>query len=341
MGRRKNSAGSRKARRGIMVATLIVGVAFAGYNKVEAFLTGGGSVAGQPAPTVLNEERQEPSPAETQESAKPSGSPGLASPTPSPTPRPSVSPSPSASPSGQPAKPAGTTAPQAGRGETSPTPSPQPTAKPANGSGKASGKVIRSGPADERKLVALTFDDGPDPKWTPLILDLLNKAGVKATFFVVGQQAAAHPDVLKRIAEEGHAIGNHSWNHSNMTSLKPEEMREQVTKTDELIASVTGKHSAIFRPPYGAVSDEVLSTLASMNTHVVNWSVDTKDWAGTPVADMMAIVNHQVKPGAIVLQHSFGGKKGDLSNTVEALPQIIAYLKKNGYTFVTVPEMLP
>lgn len=193
--------------------------------------------------------------------------------------------------------------------------------------------------ATESKQVALTFDDGPDAKYTPLILDILKEHDVKATFFVVGKQSEAYPDVLKRIHEEGHAIGNHSFAHADLSKLSAEEVQEEIAAADEAIERIVGVSSALFRAPYGAESEAMKKCLADAKRELVRWTVDTRDWAGTSPEEMMETVHKQLKPGGIILMHSFGGKKGKLDNTVEVLPQLIEELKKQGYSFVTVPEL--
>ncbi|TMV49505.1 polysaccharide deacetylase family protein [Paenibacillus mesophilus] len=190
------------------------------------------------------------------------------------------------------------------------------------------------------KRVALTFDDGPDKKYTPLILDELKKREVKATFFVVGIQVAKYGDVLKRITAEGHAIGNHSWDHADLTKRTPEQVAEQIGKTDNAIHKALGTGTDLFRPPYGAADDKVKKAAAAAHRHLVQWTVDTRDWAGTTPEEMLEKVKKQTKPDGIILMHCFGGKNGKLDNTVEALPKMIDYLKEEGYTFVTVPELL-
>lgn len=193
---------------------------------------------------------------------------------------------------------------------------------------------------DGSKLVALTFDDGPDAKYTPRILDILAENKVKATFFVVGRQASHYPDVLKRIAKEGHAIGNHSWDHADLSKVTPDEINKELTETDDTIQQIAGVSPHLFRAPYGAMSPELKKAAADKGYALIEWNVDTRDWAGSAPGDIVQTLKRTVKPGSIVLMHSFGGKNGKLDNTVEALPKIIAYLKSNNYRIVTVPELL-
>jgi peptidoglycan/xylan/chitin deacetylase (PgdA/CDA1 family) len=191
-----------------------------------------------------------------------------------------------------------------------------------------------------KKEVALTFDDAPDGEFTPKILDVLKREGVKATFFVVGNRIEAHPDIMRRIVAEGHAIGNHSYNHANLPKLTDAEFRQQIRKTDELIRHYTGYVPTIVRPPYGAISEEQIKWLKSQNKIVINWNVDSLDWKSLDAKTVEANVLAHVFPGSIILQHSGGGTGEDLTGTVEALPNIIKHLRENGLKMVTIPQLL-
>lgn len=190
------------------------------------------------------------------------------------------------------------------------------------------------------KQVALTFDDGPDDYYTPQILDILKHYNIKATFFMVGGRAHAHPEMVRRIFSEGHSIGNHTWDHPEMTKIPIDKIREEIDKTEEELYKITGSHTSMFRPPYGALKPEQVNEISSMGYNIIDWSVDTRDWAKTPVPQIMKYVSKEVYPGGIILQHCAGGRGQDLSNTVKALPQIINLLKKQGYNFVPVQDLL-
>jgi peptidoglycan-N-acetylglucosamine deacetylase len=201
-----------------------------------------------------------------------------------------------------------------------------------------SGKhLIYSGPAFGKR-VALTFDDGPDRHYTLQILDILKRERVPATFFVVGNLSRKYPDVLKRIDREGHVIGNHSYSHPLLTKMTMDEVDAQLYRTNEIIRKETGKTPLLFRPPYGAVNKRLEKHLAAEGFRIIQWSVDTRDWAGPSSRKIIHTVKSQVGPGGIILQHSAGGPQ--LKETVEALPVIIRYLKENGYEFVTVDRLL-
>ncbi|WP_082867120.1 polysaccharide deacetylase family protein [Paenibacillus elgii] len=194
-------------------------------------------------------------------------------------------------------------------------------------------------PPKKDKLVALTFDDGPDAKYTVKILDILKKYNAKATFFVVGYQAEKYPGVLSRIVKEGHMLGNHTWSHKDLTKLNGQQINNEIVKLNKVIQNATGEAPKYVRTPYGAVSKKVTEAIEQNGQHNVLWNVDTRDWAGATPEDMLKNVKANLKPGGIILMHSFGGKKGDLSNTIKLLPKMIEELQEEGYSFVTVDEL--
>lgn len=199
--------------------------------------------------------------------------------------------------------------------------------------------VFFHGPSN-KKLAALTFDDGPDVHYTTRILDILKKDNIKATFFIVGSRAEAHPEMVKRIHEEGHAIGNHTWDHPDLKKIPMTEIKSEVDRTEQLLTSLIGYKPHLFRPPYGLANANDVKELGSLGYKVIDWSVDTRDWAGTPPDKIMEYVHKEATRGAIVLEHCAGGRDEKLDNTLEALPRIIAYFKEQGYSFVTIPELL-
>lgn len=199
-------------------------------------------------------------------------------------------------------------------------------------------KVHRSGDETQR-LVALTFDDGPESELTPQILDILDEYNIKATFFVIGQNAARHTDVLKDIYDRGHEIGNHSWSHKYLPKISKASKKNEILKTEELLVDILGEHTPIFRPPYGAVKAQDKELINSLGYKIVNWSVDTKDWAGTSGEQIMKYVKQQLKPGGIILMHNSGNIK-IVKNTIDTLPTIIDWIIEQGYEFVTVTEIL-
>jgi peptidoglycan/xylan/chitin deacetylase (PgdA/CDA1 family) len=190
-----------------------------------------------------------------------------------------------------------------------------------------------------KREVALTFDDAPDAKFSPQVLDVLKAAKVKATFFIIGNRAEAHPDIMKRIVDEGHAIGNHSYSHANLPKLPDAEFRNQIQKTDTIIQRFTGHISNIVRPPYGNINEPQIQWLTSQNKKIINWNVDSLDWKGLNAEQVMTNVLGHVQPGSIILQHAAGGTNEDLSGTVTALPKIINQLQADGVKLVTIPEL--
>ncbi|OXM13961.1 polysaccharide deacetylase family protein [Paenibacillus herberti] len=211
-----------------------------------------------------------------------------------------------------------------------PPTSPQSTKNPADVSNAKKGIVKRGD-----KVVALTFDDGPDPKTTVKILDILKRENIKATFFVVGVQVEQYPEIMKRIVDEGHLIGNHSNNHANLGKSSRSKIKQQIEDNDKLIKEAVGFTTNFFRPAYGASSSQLRAYLKNTGRKQVLWDVDTRDWAGTSVKDMRANVNQNTKPGSNILMHSFGSKL----KTPELLPLIIDDLRDKGYSFVTVDKL--
>lgn len=238
-------------------------------------------------------------------------------------PQPSATPTPSPQPTHKPTP------------SPTPAPTPKPDPKPSNEPDK---KPTSS--SNDRKLVALTFDDGPDAAYTPKVLDILKAHHAKGTFFLVGPQVNKYPDTAKRILDEGHSIGNHTWSHKDVSKLTDKQVAEQIDKAQEAIVKATGFAPKLMRAPYGAISDSLLDALHERDMLHVYWTVDTRDWAGTSVADMRKNVLAHTKPGGIILMHSFGGRKNALENTVKLLPLIIEDLRKKGYEFVTVDELI-
>ena len=182
-----------------------------------------------------------------------------------------------------------------------------------------------------RKVVALTFDDGPNPATTNQALDTLSKYGIKATFFVLGKNVSGNEEILKRMKADGHVIGNHSWSHPVLSKLSLDEAKKQITDTEDALTKVLGSSSKLMRPPYGAITDDIRN---SLDLSFIMWDVDSLDWKSKNEAAILTEIQHQVANGSIVLMHDIH------SPTVNALPRVIEYLKNQGYTFVTIPEML-
>jgi peptidoglycan/xylan/chitin deacetylase (PgdA/CDA1 family) len=199
--------------------------------------------------------------------------------------------------------------------------------------------LVRAG--EDSDVVALTFDDGPNPPHTNGVLDVLERYGVPATFFCVGLHAGAHREELARMAAAGHRVANHTWSHPFLPDLSARELAVQLERTDEAVAAGAGDQGRrLFRPPYGSRTPEILSWIGQDDAagDVVLWDVDAGDWA-LPGADAIArTVLEQSRGGSIVLMHDGGG---DRSQTVEALPTIIEGLLERGLRFTTVDRMAP
>ncbi|MDF9841124.1 MULTISPECIES: polysaccharide deacetylase family protein [unclassified Paenibacillus] len=190
------------------------------------------------------------------------------------------------------------------------------------------------------RMIALTFDDVPDPRFTPQLLDVLNKYQVKATFFVVGSRAEKHPELVSRIIREGHVIGNHSYNHPEFGKLGMNEFRTQIIRTENIISALAGYKPRLIRPPYGDISEPQLKWAKARGYKLVNWNVDSLDWRGLSKSQVRNNIVAHAGKGAIILQHGGGGKGSNLQGTIQALPEVITIMRKRGYTFVTVPHML-
>ncbi|WP_339314528.1 polysaccharide deacetylase family protein [Paenibacillus sp. FSL R10-2734] len=195
-----------------------------------------------------------------------------------------------------------------------------------------------SGPRN--KVIALTFDDVPDPRFTPQLLNILKKYHVKATFFVVGSRAKKHPAMVKRMIREGHAIGNHSYNHPQFVKLEMNDFRTQIIKTENIIQTLAGYKPRLIRPPYGDISEQQLKWAKNHGYTLVNWNVDSLDWKGLSKNQVRNNILANVGRGAIILQHGGGGPGSHLQGTIQALPEVITIMRKRGYTFVTVPQLL-
>lgn len=198
------------------------------------------------------------------------------------------------------------------------------------------GTTLSQAKLDSRhKAIALTFDDGPWPTTTVQILDLLKKNNIKATFFWVGRYLQTYPELGKQVAAAGHAIGNHTWHHEYF-KYNEEGAAREIDRTTSLIEELTGIRTSIFRPPGGILNNGLAAYAQKRNYTVVMWSADSLDWRNA-TQSLMQNVMRQANSGGIVLMHDGGGNR---SRTVEALPDIIAKFRKEGYTFVTVPELL-
>jgi len=182
-----------------------------------------------------------------------------------------------------------------------------------------------------KKRVALTFDDGPDAKVTPQILAILKKYNVKATFFMVGKNASNNPKTAEQVYKEGHEIGNHTWNHPKLTNLAKASVKEEVDRTSNAIYKAIGQYPTVFRPPYGATSDQVRSVITMPS---ILWSIDTLDWKHRNADKILTYVKASVNDGSIILMHDIH------QTTADGLENVILFLQKQGYECVMVSDIL-
>lgn len=186
--------------------------------------------------------------------------------------------------------------------------------------------------APGERVVSLTFDDGPHPTYTPQILDVLARHGVKATFFVNGRNAERYPHLIDRIKAEGHVIANHGWDHSNLTKLSAAAISDQIGGTQSVLGR-RGVASRCLRPPYGATNSSVQQQAAAHGLRTINWSVDPFDFRRPGAGAIADRVTSRLRPGAVVLLHDGGGNR---DQTVAALDTIIARTHAVGYRFGTI-----
>lgn len=201
------------------------------------------------------------------------------------------------------------------------------------------GVFVLSAPRETRKI-ALTFDDVPDPRFTPQVLDVLKTKQVRATFFVVGTRMLKHPDLLRRIHREGHNIGNHSYSHPDFSKIEMEKVQSQILKAEQIAERLVGFKPKLVRPPYGEIRSLQLDWAKQQGYTVVNWDVDSTDWRQLRANQVFRNVTRAVRPGSVVLLHAGGGEGQNLSGTVEALPAIIDWLRDHHYEPVALTELL-
>ncbi|MBB5776560.1 polysaccharide deacetylase family protein [Nonomuraea jabiensis] len=182
------------------------------------------------------------------------------------------------------------------------------------------------------KCVALTFDDGPGP-YTAKLLDILRKERARATFFVVGSNAAAQPGLLKRMSAEGHLVGNHTWDHKDLSKQATSRITDSLARTEEAVSAAIGQRPALARPPYGTASQAVRDVAAELGLALVEWDVDADDLFADKAGDITDLAVRKAHPGAIILMHDIHRE------TVDAVPDILKRLRGKGYSFVTVPEL--
>jgi peptidoglycan-N-acetylglucosamine deacetylase len=183
--------------------------------------------------------------------------------------------------------------------------------------------------------IAMTFDDGPSAALTPKLLDILAAHHIKATFFVLGEMVAEHPEILARAVQEGHEIASHSWSHPNLAKMSQEGVRSQLQRTDDEIKSATGKRPTLFRPPYGSITEREKRWIHDeFGYDIILWDVDPLDWKRPGPAVVCSRILKETRPGSIVLSHDIH------PGTIEAMPSTFDQLEAKGFKFVTVSELL-
>ena len=222
------------------------------------------------------------------------------------------------------------------RPETSDTAEPLVTESSAETSPVRDEVVYHSRPND-RMEIALSFDDGPHPRLTPRILDILEEYGIRATFFMVGETVGYYPAAAHAVAEAGHEIANHTFSHRRFGHMGAEDLRREITACEEALASVTDTPIRLIRPPEGEMNEAVRQVAGELDYRIILWDVDTRDWAHTPPETIAKHILDTVRPGDIILMHDFIGYD---SPTPEALRRVIPALLERGYRFVTVGELV-
>lgn len=190
------------------------------------------------------------------------------------------------------------------------------------------------GPAEipaQGKYIALTFDDGPRRVTTSRLLDGLRERGASATFFLIGRQIEENRDLVERMAADGHQVGNHTWNHVRLETITPETMEAEIEQTNQLLQEILGEKSYWLRPPYGQLE---ASGRAQMTVPLVKWSIDPEDWAKKNAQEIVQAVLSHAQPNGIILMHDI------YPTSVDAALEIVDRLQAEGYTFVTVEELL-
>jgi len=185
--------------------------------------------------------------------------------------------------------------------------------------------------------IALTFDDGPNPFYTPQVLAILKQYGVKATFFDVGYLVADYPNIVRTEYSNGNVVANHSWSHPDLTYLSEQAIQSQLTSTTNIIQTTIGVRPTFFRPPYGAMNNTVLAQARNLHYTTVLWDGSAADWTLPGVNFIVRTILQYVRNGAILLLHDGGGNR---AQTVAALPIIITTLKNHGFKFVTIQQLV-
>lgn len=183
--------------------------------------------------------------------------------------------------------------------------------------------------------LALTFDDGPDPVYTPRVLDLLADYEAKATFFCLGRQLEAHPELARRIRADGHLLANHSWSHADLTKLPQHRVWDEIARTQEVLEAIAGAAPRWFRPPFGAVDETVRQTVRAQHLDLILWTVDSRDWTGLDHDGIVGeVVPRLLRPYEIILLHT----GAHAPHTAVAVAELIRRGRRLGYEPATVAD---
>lgn len=198
------------------------------------------------------------------------------------------------------------------------------------------------GAGEGSRQLALTFDDGPNDPWTPRLLEVLDRHQICATFFLIGRFVAQRPEIARQIAAAGHVIGNHTHDHPNLIFVRPKEVESQIRRCADVLQQTVGAHSSLFRPPYGGRTPQALRAVRRCGLIPVLWSVSGWDWDAKSAGEIENKVMGSVEGGDVILLHDGGHRclGVDRSFTVSAVNQLIGRCRDQGFTFVTVPEMM-
>ena len=190
---------------------------------------------------------------------------------------------------------------------------------------------------NEQMKIALTFDDGPHPRYTPQILDILDEFGIKATFFVIGINAANYSETVAEVIKRGHEIGNHTYTHPHVSSVDSHKLKAEIEKCESTIFGITDYKTKLFRPPEGMIDTDVRNVVYSLDYKLILWNIDTRDWAHTSPENIAENIIKNISPGDIILMHDYISYN---SPTPEALRIFIPALLGMGYKFVAVSELI-
>jgi peptidoglycan/xylan/chitin deacetylase (PgdA/CDA1 family) len=187
----------------------------------------------------------------------------------------------------------------------------------------------------DQPYIAMSFDDGPSAENTPRLLEMLKQRNIKATFFLIGQNVASNPDLVRRILAEGHEIGNHSWTHPQLSKLSDQKVTAEITKTQDAIKEASGFTPTLLRPPYGAITPRQREWIENQfGLSIILWSVDPFDWKRPGASVITQRILSQARPGAIILSHDIH------KQTVDAMPATLDGLMRKGFKFVTVSQLI-